>query len=522
MNTTRRQLLQTVVGTASLGLADASSLVGLVAFAAERPPDKVRFGREIEPIVRLIEETPLDRCVSVFIDQLRRGLPYRHFLAAAFFAGIRKKHSHHDVYKIHSVHQVSMDVRPEERLLPLFWAIHAFKQRLIDFPAPALTELQGSLPLPEKASGEFHDAMQRSDLDRAERGLVALARSQGPRQTLEQLWPYGCRNGSAGGHAAIVVASCARAMDAIGWSHAEPALRFVIQDLFSSGWEKPDAFCLPNTVRVDRHLDQLPAGWPTEKGDPAATRELFALLREGKSTAACELAIKQLRAGTGAQAIWDAAHLATAELMVRHSDGWGLASRPLHANTSLNALHHAFRTCTPARTRLLVLLQAVAWVADKTNGDLAGKALRDIKITELAGARLPARTEDAVAEIFAQLPPRSYRWDARASRAVLTYGQRADADEACRKVFALVKERPESVPLLVQTALSWLCRKASNDHHEYKFLAAMLEEVNLVSAEWQPHLLTASIHYFHGSQSLDNPVIRQTREALWRLQGKGD
>src|SRR5262249_25008849 len=164
-----------------------------------------------------------------------------------------------------------------------------------------------------------------------------------------------------------------------------------------------------------------------------------------------------------------------------------------------NAMHYAFRACTAPRTRLLVLLQAVAWVAARTGGDLAARGLRDIRITELGGASVPARSEEAVAEIFALLPSRTYRWDPKGKpKAVLTYGRRADADEACRKVFALARARPEAVPLFVQTAHSWLCRKASNDHHEYKFLAAILEDATLVSPEWQPHLLAASVHYFHG------------------------
>ena len=132
----------------------------------------------------------------------------------------------------------------------------------------------------------------------------------------------------------------------------------------------------------------------------------------------------------------------------------------------------------------------------------------------LAAVKLPATPEDAVAEIFAQLPERHYRWDARDRKAVLAYGTRADADEACRKAFALARERADAVPLFVQTAHSWLCRKASNDTHEYKFLAAILEDVGWVSPEWRPHLLAASVHYFHGDKSPDNPVIQQAREAL--------
>lgn len=518
MNKTRRQILQSVAGAASLGLAGVPSLGSLTAFADEPPPNKVRFGLDIEPIVRLIEETPRERCVEVFIDQLRSGLPYRLFLAAAFYAGIRKKHSHHEVYKIHSVHQVSLDVRPEERLLPLFWAINAFKQRQEDFPAPPLIELKGPFPAPETASAEFADAMERADLERAEPALVAMARSQGARQTMEQFWLYGCRNGSAGGHAAISVANCFRALETIGWQQAEPALRFVVQDLFQLGYVKPDVYLLPNTARVERHLNTLPSGWSGNHGNQVATRELLSLIRDGKANEACDLVANQLQSGIAAQAIWDAVHVATAELMVRHRDGWGLASRPLHSNTSTNALHYAFRTCTAPQRRLLLLLQAVAWAASKTSGDLAGGGLRDISITELGGTAVPASSENAVAEIFAQLPSRTYRWDPNAEpKAVLTYGQRADADEACRKVFALTSERPESVPLFVQTAQSWLCRKASNDHHEYKFLAAILEDATLVSPHWQPHLLAASVHYFHGNQTPDNPVIQQASEVLKRM-----
>ncbi len=459
MTTTRRHFLHTVAGTASLGLVDVSWLRGLTACGAEPPPDIVRFGSEIEPIVRLIEETPRDRCVPVFIDQLRRGLPYRRFLAAAFFAGVRKTHSHHDVYKIHSVHQVSQEVRAEERLLPLFWAVSAFKKRQEDFPAPSLAVLKGPFPSSENAAAEFRDAMEHFDLGRAEPALVTLTRNQGARQTMEEFWLYGCRNGQAGGHGAISVANCFRALETIGWQQAEPVLRFVVQDLFHLGYMKPDAYWLPNTSRVDQHLDKLPTGWAGDKADAGATRELFALLREGQADAACELANKQLLSGINAQAIWDAVHLTTAELLVRHETGWGLASRPLHSNTSTNALHFAFRTCISSRTRLLVLLQAVSWAAEKTGGDLAGKALRDIRIMELAGDSLPAKSEDAVAEIFALLPARSYRWDAQAKKAVLAYGERADADQACRKLFTLAKDRPDAMPLLCRRPTVGSARK---------------------------------------------------------------
>jgi hypothetical protein len=243
---------------------------------------------------------------------------------------------------------------------------------------------------------------------------------------------------------------------------------------------------------------------------------LFELLRTGNLDNACTLAVEQLKAGVGAQAVWDAVHLATAELMVRHNSGWGVASRPLHSNTSAGALHYAFRTSASARTRLLVLMQAVAWTGNKTASELHDQSLRDIAITQLPrpSSASPAAAGAAVAEIFALLPARHYEWNSKAQTAETTYGNRADADEASRKVFVLASERPEAVPLFVSAAQSWMCQKASNDAHDYKFMAAIFEEARWVSPQWQPHLLAASVHFLHGEQSPDNLVVQQAREAL--------
>jgi hypothetical protein len=517
MPTTRRRFIQTIAGTATLGLTDVAMLERLRAFADETSPvpATVQFGPDIEPIVRLIEETPRADCVRILIEQLQKGLPYRRLLAGVFFAGIRRLNSYHDVYKIQPVHQFCTQLRPEERLLPLFWAVDGFKTRQEDWPNKPLTELTGPLPATAEAAAELSGALETADLDTVERALIVLARNRGVDQAREQLYLYGCRNGGAGGHGAIAVASCFRALDAIGWEHAEPVLRIALRDVSALGGKgKPDVHFQPNLARADRDAEKLPRGWHAGEANRPATVELFGLLREGKTNEACDLAVQQLLAGVGAHSIWDALHLATAELMVRHESGWGLASRPLHSNTSTEALRHASRASKSLRTQLLALLQAVAWAADKTSAELQAKSLRDIQILELPRAGLPAKSDEALADIFAQVPPRHYHWDAQKREAVTTYGHRSDADEACRKIFTLTHERPEARPLYIQAALSWMCRKASSDPHEYKFLAAILEEAETASPEWQPHLLAASVHFLHGNQSPDYPAVQQAREAL--------
>src|SRR5262245_26233437 len=123
----RRQFLKfAVASTASLCCANRDVLRGLEVLADETPPATIRFGPELEPLVRLMEETPRDQCVRVFVDQLRRGLPYRKFLAASMMAAVRRARSNHEVYKIQSMHQVSMEAQADERLLPLFWGLNGF------------------------------------------------------------------------------------------------------------------------------------------------------------------------------------------------------------------------------------------------------------------------------------------------------------------------------------------------------------------------------------------------------------
>src|SRR5262249_3947125 len=204
-----------------------------------------------------------------------------------------------------------------------------FKKHQEDFPRPLLTELSGAVPAPGKAGGELAAAMERGDPDGAERAVVALARNQGARQTMEQFWVYGLLSLGAGGPAAIMVANCFRALEAVGWQEAEQAMRFVVQDLYLLKAEKPDPYWPANTACADRLVDKLPATWASGQADRSATGELHSLIREGKIEAARDVAVKQLLHGVGAQAIWDAVHLATAELMVRHKSGWSLASRPL-------------------------------------------------------------------------------------------------------------------------------------------------------------------------------------------------
>lgn len=473
----------------------------------------IRFGPDLEPIVRLIEQTPREHCVAALVEQVRAGLPYRRFLAAVFLAAIRKENPHHSVYLVHSAHQMSLDLPARDRLLPLFWAVDHFKWQQQDFPTPQVKPLTGALPLPDKAAEELHNAMLRSDRERAERAAVALARSTGARQAFDAFWQYGCRDVSLIGHRAIAVTSCWRTLEAIGWQHAEPVLRMVVAARHERGGGQ-DRYYRPNLARLDRAMEKVSGGWAVGRPDRGATLELFAHLRQGQSDQSCELALQQLTARGGAQSLWDALHIAAAELLILHSSATGMAGRPLHVNTTVNALQFAFNASSSPRVRLLILLQATAWVADFVRVHLGDKALAESKPTVLEGARAPESADQAVEEVFEQLPPHTYSWSKASGGAGHTLVNRAARAEAGRKVYALFNRNPDAAMRYMQAARDWLCRKTTVEAHEFKLPAALFEDYEGVSPEWRPRLLAASAHWLHGKQSPDSELLRRARQEL--------
>ncbi len=506
----RRRFLQAAATTgAALGLSDWTPLLRISPVRAQEAsvtPDLVRFSPDIEPIVRLIEETPQDKCIEMMVEQLRRGLPYRNFLAALYLASVRAAKWHggfhgfdHMAYVIHSIQQLSLDLPPAERLLPAFWALYGFKGGQLAYKDLKRTrELTGDLPPAERATDELHAGLREWDPARAERAVVALVRSQPPRQAIESLWHYAGRDWRFIGHLAILTSNSWRLLQTIGWQHAEPVLRYVVEGL--SGWSKDDKEgpehqpYRANLERVARNIGKLPADWAAVGSHQAVTRELVALIRDDGS-AACEFAAVQLVGGRcQAGAVWDAVHLAAGELLLggKLVRGKLWNGDALHANTATNALHYAFRASTQAENRLLLLLQGVAWVnlfRDLLKSRHELEESRDI--TGLVGVDLPDQPQAAIEDILAT--------------------RTADPLAAGRKAFAFA-QRAEGARPLLRTAARLVALKVT-DVHDIKLAVAIGEDHALLSPEWRPHQLAAGVYSFRGSDQPDNAVTQQVREA---------
>jgi len=480
-----------------------------IARAADSTPGPVRFSADLEPLVRLIEDTPRDRAVEVIADQFRHGLSYRTLISALFLAGIRNVNPQppgfkfHCVFVIHSAHQISLEAPREEQLWPLFYALDLFKASQADDLRQGdfvLRELQGELPSAEVASSEFHAAMEAWDAERADRAIVTLARTRGANEVIELLWRYGARDYRNIGHKAIYVSSAWRTLQTIGWQHAEPVLRSLVLGILDFGPDKKvnqfafeDQSYLPNLELARNSLANLPPNWAGSTPENAVTLELLAMLRQGQTREACEKSVELLASGRcQTAAVWDAAHLIAGELMMSSPGIFGI-----HTVTSINALRYAFDASASQETRLLLLLQGIGWMGQfhqlmtSPEGKARGK-FQPADITTISPAEIPSTDEATAAAIFEKLPD--------------------NASDAAMMAFALAQRNPAPAPFFA-AACQHIARKA-DEAHQYKYPAAIFEDYRLVSPAWQPHLLAASVYYLRGDGDANSSVIQRATAAL--------
>ena len=313
------------------------------------------------------------------------------------------------------------------------------------------------------------------------------------------LWRYGARDYRNIGHKAIFVANAHRTLQVIGWQHAEPVLRSLVLGLLDFGKQQQvngyalDDQCYGGNLRLVK--ESFPRGseaWAADHPDPAATRSILASLREATPAEACaDVAGRLAKGQTGAGAVWDAVHLAGAELRLRARGGAALAA--VHAVTSANALHYSYLAAANPRDRFLLLLQAAGWMVQfRTFAATRPENLRPFVITALEPGEEEAPLERSLAAIFAEIP--------------------SNPDAAAARVFRLGRELPGRQAFLA-AALRLTLAKADEVHY-YKYLAALIEDVPLVSPEWQPHLLATTVYYAKGSGDPDATPMKRAREAL--------
>jgi hypothetical protein len=483
MRTDRRRFLQTsAAGGALVGLGDLGFLSRLRPVSADEAkldPKVVRLQPEIEPLVRLLEDTPRERLLEEVAGRIHKGLSYQEVLAALLLAGVRNIQPRpnvgfkfHAVLVVNSAHLASLGSPDSDRWLPIFWALDHFKSSQAQDVREGNWTMgpvdESAVPPPGRAREAFIAAMDRWDESAADAAVAGLARTAGANEVYELFVRYGARDFRDIGHKAIYVANSWRTLQCIGWQHAEPVLRSL-------------AYAL-----LQHNKGRIKEGWYAGKPDAAASADLLSALRKGSENDASQQVVELLNRGIAPQSIWDALFDGAGELLLRKPN---IVS--LHAVTTTNALHYAYQASGDDLTRRLLMLQNAAFLTlfREALGKSSGTQIDQLEPAGTSGSK---EGRGAIEEIFAE-----------ASH---------DKMAAARKTLAYLQagHDPES---LIHAARRLVFLKG-NDAHDYKFSSAVLEDYYHASPSYRERYLAASMLLLPGSADKDNNLVKRTRAAL--------
>src|SRR5262245_25370739 len=351
----RRSFLTSAAGAGAVAaVGDFAFLNGLPPLSAQQvqaPRNLVQNSPEIEPLVRLIEDTERNQLLERVAERIRSGASYQEVLAALMLAGVRGIQPRpvgfkfHAVMVVNSAHLASQAAVDRDRWLPLFWSLDNFKsaqatnQREGDWRMAPVNE--GQLPAAHQARQRFVEAMDNWNEEGADRAIAVLARTAGAADVMELFWKYGSRDFRSIGHKAIFAAGAWRVLQTIGWRHSEPILRSLAYAMLAHEAGNPaqrdDAADRPwrdNQARAGR----IRAAWQSGRATRDAAVDLLGTLRTCNAAEGSERIVDMLNREISPASLWDGLFLTAGELLMRQPGIVGL-----HTLTTINAMYYGYQ-----------------------------------------------------------------------------------------------------------------------------------------------------------------------------------
>jgi hypothetical protein len=493
----RRSFLQSSAALGGLGF-----LAGLPAVSADEAganPSVVMLHPDVEPLVRLVEETPRAKLLEEVASRIKKGLSYREVLAALLLAGVRNVQPRpavgfkfHAVLVVNSAHMAALAGPDNERWLPLFWALDNFKnsqaQNIKESGWRMKPVDESRVPSAAKSRAAFTSAMDDWDVEAADAAVAGLARTHTAGEMFGLFAKYGSRDFRDIGHKIIYVANAFRVLDVIGWRHAEPVLRSLTYALLKHDGKNPAKEDLDADRPGRKNAEYLrKAGAPKPRNETAdITADVLKELRTAKGEEFGLRMAGSISFGANVRSVWDGLFLGAGELLMRQPGIVGL-----HTLTTLNALHYCARTTGDAELRLFLTLQAASFLPMFREAMKGRGKVGDAKIDELQPR--DGQAEFTVEDVFAALTK--------------------DKPKAASTALSVLKQDPKNAKELTDAGRLLIFLKGT-DSHDYKFSSSVLEDAQYIAPAWRDRFLAASLFWMKGSGAQDAPVVKRTRAAF--------
>lgn len=324
----RREFLTDVgrgMVVASVGFGMASDL-GLVSSAlADEGSDSLSFG-SLEPLVCLMQETPVSKLLPALIEKLQAGTDLRQLVAAAALANARTFGGEdyvgfHTMMALAPAHHMARELPTERQALPILKVLYRNTNRIQESggrKAEVLRPVQPTALPADRVGGELlHDAVRRKDADGAERTFATLSQSS-PADAFNHLLFAVQDNTEV--HRVVLPYRAWDLLDIVGKEHAHTLLRQSVRYCVkaergsrSATWDEPRTL-LPKLLE-QHHLLNRPPG--NRAAEDSWVDQMSQTIFKSTPQQAADAVAAALAEGMSPEAIAEAISLAANQLVLR-------------------------------------------------------------------------------------------------------------------------------------------------------------------------------------------------------------
>jgi len=384
----RREFLAEVgrgMVTVSVGCSLAAEL-GLTPAYGEQTLDRLKFG-EMEPLVELMQETPIQRLLPTLVSQLNSGTELRKLAAAAALANARTFGGEdyvgfHTMMALAPAVHMSAELSGAAAALPVFKVLYRNTNRIHEHGGAASEVLKTVLPLSDSDRPQpqaVRDAIRQRNTAKAESTFATVAKIS-PDDALNDLL-VAVEDGTDV-HRVVLPYRAWDMLGLIGKEHAHTLLRQSVRFCLQSEQyvhDRPGHTATVLATLLDQHhlLSRTAGDRAVDDGWVDRTsREIF----EGTPDSAAEIVAAALADDIAPAAVGEAIALAANQLILRdigrtfrdevpgkplgsvHGDSIGV-----HACDSANAWRNLARDGNSRNTFACLILGAYQVALDRVN-----------------------------------------------------------------------------------------------------------------------------------------------------------
>jgi hypothetical protein len=371
--------------TAAVGYGMASEL-GLASALGAEPPPRLEFGT-IEPLVRLMQETPAAKLVPILVEKLRSGTELRQLVTAGALANARTFGGNdyigfHTMMALGPGFHMAQEMPTDQQALPVLKVLYRNTNRIQDtgggdhealHPVVATTD---GVPSAESAGPWLREAVRSKDMARAEAAFVAIART--PEDAFDALLHEVQDDTEI--HRVALPYRAWDLLSIVGREHATTLLRQSVRYCVDAEnrWAKNRTRdLLPKLLEEHKLLGATPGA---RAADDKWVSDLSMVIFTSTPEQAANAAAAALAEGMAPDAVGEAISLAANQLILRdhgrtpemevngkpigsvHGDSIGV-----HACDSANAWRQMARVARPRNTFACLILGAYQAALDRTD-----------------------------------------------------------------------------------------------------------------------------------------------------------